>query len=84
FMSSLAFLIETYLLHANSALAINTFFRCTLAASFPLFSIGMFQHLGIKWAGTLLSLIFVALAPFPLLMLRYGSRIRSWSRFAYT
>ncbi|KAF7185201.1 Citrinin biosynthesis cluster MFS transporter mrr1 [Pseudocercospora fuligena] len=82
FMSSLAFLVETYLFDANSALAINTFFRCSVAAVFPLLSLDMFDALGIKWSGSLLGFICIGLAPFPLLMLRFGSTIRGWSKFA--
>ncbi|KXS95133.1 hypothetical protein AC578_2883 [Pseudocercospora eumusae] len=82
FMSSLAFIVETYLFDANSALAINTFFRCSVAAVFPLLSLDMFDALGIKWSGSLLGFICIGLAPFPLLMLRFGSTIRGWSKFA--
>ncbi|KAK4503180.1 hypothetical protein PRZ48_006608 [Zasmidium cellare] len=82
FMSSISFLIEVYLYHANSALAINTFVRSIIAASFPVFSQKMMSNLGIEWTGTLLACICVILAPFPVVMLLYGSRVRGWSKFA--
>ncbi|KAI5366701.1 putative major facilitator superfamily, MFS transporter superfamily [Septoria linicola] len=82
FMSSLAFIVETYLFDANSALAINTFFRCITAASFPVFSLDMFKHLGVEWSGSMLALMCIALLPFPVLMLRYGPAVRRWSKYA--
>ncbi|KAF2165391.1 hypothetical protein M409DRAFT_55797 [Zasmidium cellare ATCC 36951] len=82
FMTSILFLVEVYLYHANSALAMNTFVRSIVAASFPVFSRQMFSTLAIKWTGTMLACICVALTPFPVVMMVYGSHIRGWSKFA--
>lgn len=76
------FLIEVYLGDTNSALAINIAIRSALAASFPLLSEAMFEHLGVKGVGEMLGYMCLSLAPFPVLMIVYGPRIRGWSKYA--
>lgn len=51
FMSSISFLVDVYLYHANSALAINTFVRSIIAESCPVFSQRMFSTLGRRMDG---------------------------------
>ncbi len=82
FMSAVIFLVDVYLLNANSALAINTFVRSIVAAGFPMFATYMYEGLGVDWATSVLGFVCVALVPFPLLFWRYGKKIRSWSKYA--
>lgn len=82
FMGSIQYLVEVYLFHANSALAINTFVRSVIAAAFPLASKRMLSTLDVQWTGTILAGICLALALFPVVMLQYGQLVRSWSKFA--
>ncbi|KAG7441532.1 MFS general substrate transporter [Guyanagaster necrorhizus] len=82
FMSFLSYLVDTYLMYAASAFAANTIIRSLVAAAFPLFTVQMYHNLGINWASTLVGLIALVLAPSPFLFYKYGSQIRSRSKFA--
>lgn len=81
FLQGLNYIIDVYMLLANSALAANTLFRSTFGGAFPLFASQMYQNLGVDWASTLLGLITVAKIPIPILFFIYSSRIRKKSRF---
>lgn len=76
FMSSMAYLTDAYGLYAASALAANTVSRSLLGFAFPLFSVDMYHQLGIQWACSLLGFLALALAPVPILFLRYGRQLR--------
>ncbi|OTB04371.1 hypothetical protein M426DRAFT_58765 [Hypoxylon sp. CI-4A] len=76
------FLVDAYPLYAASALAANSFARCTFAAAFPLFGIQMYNKLGYQWASSLLAFLAVAMAPFPYIFFRHGKQLRSKSRYA--
>ncbi|KAK2807334.1 hypothetical protein FQN50_005489 [Emmonsiellopsis sp. PD_5] len=65
FSGVFTFLVDAYPLYAASALAANTFLRCSFGAAFPLFGIQMYNRLGFNWASTLLAFLTVAMAPFP-------------------
>nr|GAT53755.1 MFS general substrate transporter [Mycena chlorophos] len=82
FMSFLSYLVDTYLMFSASAFAANTFCRSLVAAAFPLFTVQMFDKLGVNWAATLLGLVGLLLAPSPFLFYRYGAAIRARSKFA--
>ncbi|KAI1652498.1 MFS general substrate transporter [Daldinia decipiens] len=82
FTGIFTFLVDAYPLYAASALAANSFARCTFAAAFPLFGIQMYHKLGYQWGSSLLAFLTVAMMPFPYLFFRYGKRIRKTSRFA--
>ncbi|KAF7335784.1 MFS general substrate transporter [Mycena venus] len=82
FISFLSYLVDTYLAHAASAFAANTFCRSLVAAAFPLFTVQMFSRLGVNWACTLLGGVGLVLAPSPFLFYKYGARIRANSKFA--
>lgn len=83
FMSGVVYMVDVYLLNANSAIAINTFVRSLVAAGFPMFATYMFEGMGVDWAMSLLGFVCVALIPFPLIFWFYGPKIRSWSKFAF-
>ncbi|KAI1104428.1 putative bicyclomycin resistance protein [Jackrogersella minutella] len=82
FTGIFTFLVDAYPLYAASALAANSFARCTFAAAFPLFGIQMYHKLGYQWGSSLLAFLTVAMMPFPYLFFKYGKRIRKNSRFA--
>ena len=83
FMLDVVFLVDVYLMNANSAIAVNSFIRSAVAAGFPIFAPAMYERLGVDWATSLLAFICLAVWPFPVLFWWYGKRIRSWSRFAF-
>ncbi|QGI84662.1 hypothetical protein CEK25_011391 [Fusarium fujikuroi] len=81
-MSGVVYLIEVYLVHANSALAINNFLRCVIAATFPLYATDLLVDAGLGIGGTVIGSICLALSPVSFLFWRYGLTIRQWSKFA--
>ena len=83
YLSSIQYLIDVYLLNANSAMAVNTWVRGMTAAAFPLFGTRMYKRLGVAWATSLLAFVCIAMIPFPFLFWRYGKKIRSLSRFSF-
>ncbi|KAJ5375182.1 hypothetical protein N7517_007188 [Penicillium concentricum] len=76
------FLVDAYPTFAASALAANSFTRSSFGGIFPLFGIQMYNNLGFHWATSLLAFLTLVMTPFPYLFFRYGSWIRSKSRFA--
>ncbi|KAI5275329.1 MFS general substrate transporter [Aureobasidium subglaciale] len=83
FMSGVTYMVDVYLLNANSAIAVNTFIRSAVAAGFPMFATYMYQGLGVDWATSLLAFVCIALIPFPLVFWFYGKKIRTLSKFAF-
>jgi len=69
---------------AASAIAANTFLRSLAGAVFPLFSVYMYDALGVNWAGTLLGCVAILLIPIPVIFYKYGAKIRQKSKFAPT
>jgi hypothetical protein len=83
FVSSVSYLVDVYLLNANSALAANAFLRALFAAAFPLFAKYLYQRLGVDWATSLIGFLAVAMIPFPFLFWFKGKQIRGWSKFSF-
>lgn len=83
FQGCIVYMVDVYLLNANSAIAVNTLVRSLFGAAFPLFSTYMYAGMGVDWATSLLAFVCVALMPFPLVFWFYGERIRGWSKFAF-
>lgn len=82
FISFLSYLVDTYQQYSASAYAVNTIFRSAVAASFPLFTVGFFNKVGIDWACTIIGLVLLLLAFSPFIFYRYGSKIRTASKYA--
>lgn len=82
FMQGINYIIDVYLMFANSGIAANTIVRSALGGGFPLFAVQMFQRLGVDWASSLLGFITVAMIPIPVLFFFFGKTIRSWSRYS--
>lgn len=80
FVQSFNYLIDVYAPIANSAISGNTFVRSFFGAGFPLFAPYLYHNLGFAWATSLLGFISIVLVPIPLLLYRFGPRIRSWSK----
>lgn len=82
FLQGLNYIIDVYLMHANSAIAGNTMLRSFAGGGFPLFASYMYGRLGVDWATSLLGFLCVALIPVPVLFFFYGSKLRSMSKFS--
>ncbi|KAJ5983140.1 hypothetical protein N7481_005239, partial [Penicillium waksmanii] len=81
FMQGLNYIIDVYMMYANSAIAANTLIRSALGGAFPLFATQMYHKLGVNWASSVLGFITIAMIPIPILFFFYGAKIRSMSRF---
>lgn len=84
FMQGLNYIIDVYLMFANSAIAANTLVRSSLGGAFPLFAVQMYHKLGVNWASSLLGFITVAMIPIPVVFFIYGKKIRAMSKFSPT
>nr|KMM72067.1 vitamin B6 transporter bsu1 [Coccidioides posadasii RMSCC 3488] len=82
FLQGLNYLTDIYMMFTNSAFAANTLVRSGFGAAFPLFAAQMFHKLGVRWAGSLLGFLTVAMIPVPMLFYVYGNKIRAMSRFS--
>ena len=82
FLQGLSYIIDVYLMHANSAIASNTLVRAVAGGGFPLFATSMYDKLGVDWATSLLGFLTVAFIPVPILFFIYGKKIRSLSKYS--
>jgi MFS family permease len=79
-----AYVIDSYPDHASSASAASQLLRSLTAFAFPLFAPTMYDKLGHGWGNSLLALIVVVVGiPAPLLISRYGARMRERARESY-
>ncbi|KAH8599487.1 putative bicyclomycin resistance protein [Bisporella sp. PMI_857] len=82
FISTAIYLVDTYAaLTAASAIAANGFLRYILGGTFPLFTIQMYENLGIGWATSVLGFLSLVLLPIPWVLFKWGPQIRARSRF---
>ncbi|EME46328.1 hypothetical protein DOTSEDRAFT_70353 [Dothistroma septosporum NZE10] len=82
FISSSMYLIDVYgPLNGASAMAANGLLRYVLGGCFPLWTVQMYEALGIAWATSLLAFVCVALLPIPFIFYKYGPAIRRKSRY---
>jgi hypothetical protein len=71
-----AYLIDAFSIYAASAVAAATVLRYLLGTFLPLIGNSLNESLGLGWGNTLLAGVSVALAPIPLIFLRYGEKLR--------
>ena len=77
-----SFVLSAYLVtHAATALAANGSIRYLLGAVFPLFTIQMYEKLGIHWAGSVFGFLSLALLPIPWILFKFGPLLRKKSHF---
>ncbi|OAX40411.1 MFS general substrate transporter [Rhizopogon vinicolor AM-OR11-026] len=77
------YLIDTFTLHAASALAAATCLRSIAGFVFPLFAPAMYNALGFGKGDTLLAVIAIIIGcPAPFIFWHYGEEIRNRSRYA--
>lgn len=82
YVSSYEYIIDSYGEHAAVALASITMVRYFVAGGMAMASRPMYEGIGVHWTMTLLACVAVILAPAPLLFWKYGSRLRTKSRYA--
>ncbi|KAJ9162287.1 MFS general substrate transporter [Coniochaeta hoffmannii] len=77
------YLVDTYTLYAASAVGAGTVMRSLAGFGFPLFGPYMFDRLDYGWGNTVLALVSVVVGwPAPILLWKYGERLRAKSPFA--
>lgn len=84
FLQGLGYIIDVYLMYANSAIAGNTLVRSAAGGGFPLFATALYHTLGVDWATSLLGFLTVAFFPVPILFFIYGKKIRQMSKYSPT
>ncbi|KAF2651924.1 MFS general substrate transporter [Lophiostoma macrostomum CBS 122681] len=82
FLSIMNYLIDAYTIFAASVLAGNGIIRSVFGAAFPLFTVQMYNGLGIHWASTIPAFLALACLPFPFLFYKYGAAIRKKCKYA--
>ncbi|KAF2754199.1 MFS general substrate transporter [Pseudovirgaria hyperparasitica] len=68
--------IDSFEAYAASAIAAGAVFRSFFGGVVPLFSPSLFKSLGYGWGISVFAFIGVALAPAPLVFMKYGTTIR--------
>lgn len=76
FISCTNYLVDAYLIYAASCMAGSSVLRSVLGAVFPLFTVKMYQNLGISWASSIPAFLTLICTPFPFLLIKYGPAIR--------
>ncbi|KAG2492295.1 hypothetical protein HYH03_009535 [Edaphochlamys debaryana] len=82
FLSSLNYLIDSYLIYAASVMAASGVLRSLFGAAFPLFTKDMYANLGVHWASAIPAFLALACVPFPILFYVYGARIRATCKYS--
>ncbi|GAA5839929.1 hypothetical protein JCM9279_005211 [Rhodotorula babjevae] len=82
FTSFIPYLIDSYQMHAASALAAGMASRALIGSVFPLFTLPMYHNLTVQGATSLFAGIACLCAPIPVIFARYGPGLRRRSRYA--
>ncbi len=79
-----AYVIDVYPDHTSSAMAASQFLKSMTAFLFPLFAPSMFAKLGYGWGGSTLAFgVLLFGVPAPLILWRYGARLRAKATSSY-
>lgn len=81
FMPVGTYLVDSFHIHAASAMAANTVLRSLVGAFLPLAGPAMYEALGLGWGNSLLGFIAIAMWPVPVIFFFFGERIRKSKRF---
>ncbi|KAK4688067.1 hypothetical protein P7C73_g2033, partial [Tremellales sp. Uapishka_1] len=76
-----AFIVDCFFPYSAAAIAGATALRSITACLLPIFSADLFGNLGWGWGGSLLAFVAIAGIPFPLMMFKYGKRLRERYQF---
>ncbi|KAF4537137.1 MFS transporter [Lasiodiplodia theobromae] len=82
FMGIINYLVDSYTIYAASVMAANSVLRSLFGAAFPLFTVQMYNKLGIHWASSLAAFLALACLPFPWLFYKYGYAVRVRCKYA--
>ena len=83
FISAALYMLDVYgPLSGASAMAANGLLRYTMGAAFPLFTVQMYEKMGVQWATLLLALVCVVMVPIPWIFYKFGPGIRAKSPYS--
>ena len=68
-------------MNGASAMAANGLLRYSMGAIFPLFTVQMYERLGVDWATSLLAFLSLLMMPIPWVFFKYGPKIRAKSGY---
>ena len=77
FLASSSYLVDAFGIYAASATAATTVLRNAASAVLPLAGPPLFGRLGLGLGATVLGLVALVAAPVPLILMRYGQRMRT-------
>ncbi|TXT03810.1 hypothetical protein VHUM_04374 [Vanrija humicola] len=80
FLACTNYLVDAYLHTAASVLGASTVTRSIMAVILPLFTVDMYDALGVNWASSVCAFISLAFTPVPFLLIAYGPRIRRMTK----
>ncbi|TVY14273.1 Efflux pump radE [Lachnellula arida] len=76
FMTVTTYLVDAFTIYAASALAANSVVRSVIGAVLPLAGQKMYLALGLGWGNSLLAFVAMALLPVPIVLMKWGERLR--------
>jgi len=76
FLPLTTYLVDCYPMYAASAIAANTVLRSLAGMLLPLAGPAMYEHLGLGWGNSLLGFLCVVMIPVPMLLNKYGAKLR--------
>ncbi|KAI1408033.1 putative bicyclomycin resistance protein [Hypoxylon sp. FL1857] len=76
FLSITTYLVDSYPTYAASAIAANVILRSVVGGLLPLAGPPMYKSLGLGWGNSLLGFICTAMIPFPIIIYKFGARLR--------
>ncbi|KAJ7606621.1 MFS polyamine transporter [Roridomyces roridus] len=76
YVAANSYIVDSYSDYAASAIAAKTLLRSLIGAAVPLYVDQMFHNMGFQYAGLLLALVAIVIAPIPFVFYIYGERIR--------
>ncbi|AAW42095.1 hypothetical protein CNBC6960 [Cryptococcus deneoformans B-3501A] len=82
FLSILGYLVDSYTIYAASVLAANSVLRSLFGAAFPLFTVQMFDKMGVHWGVALPGFLSLACIPATWVFYKYGAAIRAKCKYS--
>ncbi|KAL7651478.1 hypothetical protein ACMYSQ_011193 [Aspergillus niger] len=70
------YLVNAFPIHSASALAASNLLRSLVGALLPLGGHRMYDTMGLGWGNSLLAFIALAMAPVPIILMKFGERMR--------
>lgn len=79
-----AYVIDSYPSHTSSAIAATQFLNSLAAFTFPLFTPSLYDTLGYGWGNSTIGFVcFVLVLPAPLILWKFGARLREKAASTY-